>query len=1097
MKNRSEDSARLPWTGERFVPEVEGQIALEHLHRYILACEIAKGKLVLDIACGEGYGAAMLAAVAQRVVGVDCDREVIAHAASKYQKANVDFKVGTCGEIPLPEGCIDLVVSFETLEHHDEHEKMLLEVKRVLKPHGLFLISSPDKYEYSVVPNSVNSFHVKELYRHEFECLTARFFKHVDFYGQRIIYGSGIFNEAGSSSAVTFKNEGMFHRRVSGMLRPHYLLALASDGDLPSLPTSLYEQSVHDSELGESWSQAILERDGRIAHLQLETVAKEEEIIQLRQEIVAMGEEIVAKKEEMQQRLDAKEKDIDYFRGKAGLQERELQKVLQSRSWRWTSGFRWIIHQIHRSSWGSREWVLMKVKRVYQLLPLSLTQKRRIKNLGFTWFGFLVRRSDVFQQWSMSRHLQHVSQNLIAKQPSIPFSPSSSESVELWIADGKKEWAQYAEMKSRIQYVLQDQTKAANPLPPVLLDVGNVDLEEVASRIQLPFFSKDPVVSIVIPVFNQLKLTLECLMSIVQRTPEDVSYEIIVGDDASLDNTASIVANIPNLRVLSQPTNLGFLRNCNRAAELARGCYVLFLNNDVQVLSGWLLPLIRVFEEEKDVGAVGPMILFPDGQLQEAGARLKQDGTAEMIGIYTSPEENQYRYRREVDYCSGACLLVEREVFNQLGGFDEGYAPAYCEDSDLCFRIRQLGKHVWYCPESQVVHHLSRSSEGESSKRRLIVQNTQRLRNIWQEQLNSRDDVKVVAFYLPQFHPIPENDLWWGKGFTEWTNVAKAQPNFPGHFQPRQPADLGYYDLRIPTVMEEQARLAQRYGIKGFCYYYYWFSGKRLLDNPLNSLLQNKKSTMPFCLCWANENWTRRWDGNDQEILMAQSHSAEDDFRVIQDVMRYFRSPQYLRINGKPLMLVYRVSQFPDFYRTAERWRQACWEAGIGDIFLTLVESFEQARNGVAPEVFGCDATVEFPPQGYLAQGNIQVPKETSQFQGCIEDYKDLALFFATRPYPKYKRFPCVVPGWDNTARRQLDSYCFHDATPGAFQAWLERAIEIAKQQFCGEERLVFVNAWNEWAEGAYLEPDTRFGHTFLEAIRNARESSHLMKNMF
>src|SRR5215469_15448600 len=206
------------------------------------------------------------------------------------------------------------------------------------------------------------------------------------------------------------------------------------------------------------------------------------------------------------------------------------------------------------------------------------------------------------------------------------------------------------------------------------------------------------------------------------------------------------------------------------------------------------------------------------------------------------------------------------------------------------------------------------------------------------------ESVRAIAFYLPQYHPIPENDSWWGKGFTEWFNVTKAKPNFAGHEQPKLPADLGYYDLRLGSVMEAQAALAQRYGIYGFCYYYYWFGGKRLLEQPLEQMLATGKPDLPFCLAWANENWTRRWDGQDQEILVAQKHSRDDDLAVIADMMRYMRQAKYIRVNGRPLLIVYRPTVFPNIFDTTALWRAECRRQGLGEIYLAMVDSFGQTK---------------------------------------------------------------------------------------------------------------------------------------------------------
>jgi O-antigen biosynthesis protein len=351
---------------------------------------------------------------------------------------------------------------------------------------------------------------------------------------------------------------------------------------------------------------------------------------------------------------------------------------------------------------------------------------------------------------------------------------------------------------------------------------------------------------------------------------------------------------------------------------------------------------------------------------------------------------------------------------------------------------------------------------------------------------------RLIAFYLPQFHPIPENDRWWGKGFTEWTNVAKAKPNFLGHDQPRQPADLGFYDLRIPEVMREQIKLAKEYGVDAFCFYYYWFAGKRLLEKPLEMMLKHPDLAIPFCVCWANENWTRRWDGRNQDVLIAQDHSETDDLKVIADLATYFKSPHYLKVDGKPLLLIYRTDLFPEFSKTAERWRMFCRQEGLGEIYLAMVESAAFADQEINPSNYGCDAAVEFPPiggtRGYAVPPSGEIINQ--DFSGTVIHYHQMAKYYVGKKNPAYRRFPGVMPGWDNTARRQNNGVCFEYSTPGAFQAWLEKSIEKTEEHHERDERLVFINAWNEWAEGAYLEPDRRFGHSFLEAVRKAREKA-------
>jgi lipopolysaccharide biosynthesis protein len=361
-------------------------------------------------------------------------------------------------------------------------------------------------------------------------------------------------------------------------------------------------------------------------------------------------------------------------------------------------------------------------------------------------------------------------------------------------------------------------------------------------------------------------------------------------------------------------------------------------------------------------------------------------------------------------------------------------------------------------------------------------------------------NIRAIAFYLPQFHPIPENDEWWGKGFTEWTNVAKAKPLFPGHYQPHIPADMGFYDLRLPEVREAQAKLAQEYGIHGFCYYHYWFNGRRILERPFNEVLASGKPDFPFCLCWANENWTKRWDGNDEHVLLRQEYAHEDDLMHIQSLIPAFRDERYIRIDGKPLFLVYRAELMPNPMRTTEIWREAAAKAGLGGIYLARVESYNSVSAGISSAELGFDADVEFAPFSWPL-GNVKfrdplqrmltalgvLPKTLTQ--NSVIEYDKMVRGMMSRPEPDGVRFQCVTPSWDNSARRKEGAYIFHGSTPEKYEAWLREAARKAASRHKGDERIVFINAWNEWAEGNHLEPDLQWGRAYLEATRRALTS--------
>ncbi|MGH9264106.1 MAG: glycoside hydrolase family 99-like domain-containing protein [Acidimicrobiales bacterium] len=356
------------------------------------------------------------------------------------------------------------------------------------------------------------------------------------------------------------------------------------------------------------------------------------------------------------------------------------------------------------------------------------------------------------------------------------------------------------------------------------------------------------------------------------------------------------------------------------------------------------------------------------------------------------------------------------------------------------------------------------------------------------------DAVTSIAFYLPQYHRIPENDEWWGEGFTDWTNVRAATPLFPGHHQPHEPGDLGYYDLTDGRVRDAQAELARSYGIGAFCYYHYWFAGRRLLERPFDEVLASGRPDFPLLLCWANEPWTRAWDGSRDQILVDQRYSEEDDARHVDWLIDAFRDPRYLRVDGRPVFLVYRAGQLPDPLRTTATWRARAARAGLPGLFLCRVESHRE-RGDPAP--LGFDAAVDFQPAAgdvpllskerlrprrVLARAGV-TPPETSYI---AMEYEDLVRRMLSRPQPEFLRFPCVTPDWDNSPRRRAGAFLLTGSTPARFGRWTAEVAERLRGADPTQPRLLFVNGWNEWAEGCHLEPCRRWGYGYLEAFAKA-----------
>ena len=342
-------------------------------------------------------------------------------------------------------------------------------------------------------------------------------------------------------------------------------------------------------------------------------------------------------------------------------------------------------------------------------------------------------------------------------------------------------------------------------------------------------------------------------------------------------------------------------------------------------------------------------------------------------------------------------------------------------------------------------------------------------------------DVRLIAFYLPQYHPIPENDRWWGEGFTEWCNVARAQPSFGHHYQPHVPGELGRYDLRDAAVRARQAELAREHGVAAFCYYHYWFSGRRLLERPLADVLATGEPDFPFCICWANENWTRHWDGRDDEILVAQQYRDEDAAAFIHDALPLLADARYVRIAGRPLVLVYCANALPDARHWLDTWRGEARRAGHPSLYVASVQSVHQPPGD--PRAAGFDAGVEFPPHWTRSTVvTALVDDLRPSFRGEVLDYVSCAKDMLARPAAGYPLFRGVMPGWDNTPRVQDRAHCFVNAEPANYGRWLRTVVGQVRASRSADERIVFINAWNEWGEGCHLEPDVRYGRAFLEA---------------
>ncbi len=350
----------------------------------------------------------------------------------------------------------------------------------------------------------------------------------------------------------------------------------------------------------------------------------------------------------------------------------------------------------------------------------------------------------------------------------------------------------------------------------------------------------------------------------------------------------------------------------------------------------------------------------------------------------------------------------------------------------------------------------------------------------------SEDAVKVIAFYLPQFHPIKENDEWWGKGFTEWTNVAKARPMFLGHEQPHIPADLGFYDLRLSETREDQAKMAMDAGVTGFAYWHYWFAGRRILERPFNEVLASGKPDYPFCLAWANETWSGIWHGNPKKILIEQTYPGADDFRAHYEAVRpAFMDKRYIKVDGKPMFLVYRPQNIPDTDIFFQLWNDCAQKDGFNGIhFVAVSANVEKEYDGLMAAGYGGVTPNRLAQLSHFTDNLASKMIRRIIKRPFTPDYRK-AKAYLVRDHEKLARcYPAAIPAWDNTPRSGLRGFVLTHTTPEQFEQHFKEVVDVTRAKERPEDRILFLKSWNEWAEGNYVEPDRKWGSAYLDVIR-------------
>jgi GT2 family glycosyltransferase/SAM-dependent methyltransferase/glycosyltransferase involved in cell wall biosynthesis len=752
MRTRRAGAPRLiDWTGERCVPWApDVPVIYEHFHRYLWAARLVRGRRVLDLGSGEGFGAAILADVAAHVVGVDVDERTIEHSRLNYAGGNLEFVLGSAVDLGAYEdGSFDVVVAFEVIEHLREQEQMLAEIARVLGDDGLLIASTPDRLMYEEARTRANPYHERELSLEEFGELLGREFAHVATWGQRTITGSHLHALDETPDELNTPGGEFFLARMGDewqLARPPaalYCIALASKVGLPDVGGS-----------------------STLADCDLELMrVKEQESVLLSQQFGELRAQLDRERQELVEALESERASHARL-----LSERDSEREQRAQN-----------ELVAKTDAGRNQDALTRTEnRIVELQHLLAVSEQRAQN-------DLVAQADAARnQDALTRtenrilelqHLLAVSEQQLAdvRQAGLRAEQSVTWQIfqrvrgRLYLAIGGERSLRARALGSVLRFLGRRMKMRSAPVaqqaPGAAAAAGR------DSAIQLPEFGQ-PTVSLVIPVHTHAALTHACLVSIRDRT-DGVAYEVILVDDTADAPTKDLLKNVRGARILHNETNLGFLRSMNRGASVARGDWIVLFNNDTEVTRRWLSAMLQCATSAPDVGVVTPKFIYPDGRLNEAGAIVWRDGDAWNYGRGDVPDRYQYEYRRETDYGSAAALMVRSDFWNEVGGFDQRYVPIYYEDTDLCFAARNRGLRVMYEPEAVVVHLEGATSgtDPNSGAKRHQEQNRQKFVQKWRSQLEEQrhfalENVRIAADRYRGAHvlvvdhriPMPDRD---------------------------------------------------------------------------------------------------------------------------------------------------------------------------------------------------------------------------------------------------------------------------------------------------------------------------------------------------
>jgi len=630
--------------------------------------------------------------------------------------------------------------------------------------------------------------------------------------------------------------------------------------------------------------------------------------------------------------------------------------------------------------------------------------------------------------------------------------------------------------------------------------INNIEFERLLSGSLESFIAKGqfngplvskkslPSVTALIPFFKGEEILVNLIKSLKKQGYKKLDI-VVLCDDPKF----SPVSTISGVTYVKNSSNYGFLRNVNNGIKYAKGDYIFLLNSDIELVDECLYQLASVSKYINDKDIISPILLYPNGYLQEAGGNVSSSGEITNLGygIKLKPSKNQGIRFHEVDHVSGAALFfknTKKEIFN------DAYHPAYCEDLDFCFETRKSGGKVYSVTTAYAYHTLS-ASYGNSGldhlkKLTLINKNIEIFSRNWKNELSNINKVDVIAMYLPQFHSDQINNKVWGLGFTEWNQIAKCNSIVSGQAAPLIPSTLGFYNLEDFKSMLSQWEIAKKYGVNGFCLYHYRFSHKEVaLTIPLENLIKNN-SDIRFMLCWANENWTKSWDGLESEVILKQDYSLDTLRSFAQDFKIALKCKNYIRNSeGRPLLSIYRMSPLKDL-KLIEEFKKILFDVtGENPLLMGMLSMDLANRDVFSNEYKDVDYWIEFPPQGFGVRKEQKINAANGEpFKGFVYDYEE-TIKKQISTLPSTKIIPGCFTDWDNTPRRGNSSTFFLGSTATLFTGYLESQIQKARYFLPPNQRYVFINAWNEWAESAVLEPNQSNQYSYLQAVLLAKKN--------